>query len=395
MILHEPSISVMIHCESKRYGINRAMLIELLSPDFYKARALFAPLMAEQMFCAGVLEGLYSGRVFVDDRDHPQSGLVTKDNVWWFLAGNPNNAAFNQALNTALFDRTIVGEKGWGGMLVCHPADWDAQMSVIFAPHIPIATQRLHYTCQQMTHDWRAQIPDGFEIRFLDQSLVDDGIALYGAAEDALKLRQDAAEPDRKAVGFVALHDQKMVAYSVVDCIVDKGGDIGLYTDGAFRRRNLAYLTSAAVIEYALAHGVEVVHWDCEAFNTGSIRTAEKLELKLRQEHTMYRLILNPLLHEVNRAWAYFDAGSYPQAAEICQQHIDAGSPHVHHYYVLARCYAETSRPDEAIRTLELAAKNGWTEVNEAKDDFSALKNHPLWDGILEQMQKNADAKKQ
>ena len=82
-------------------------MIELQTADFYKARALFEPLMAHQMFCAGVLDGLYAGRLFVDDVDNPQSAFVTQGNVWWFLAGDPHNAAFNQALNTALFNRTI------------------------------------------------------------------------------------------------------------------------------------------------------------------------------------------------------------------------------------------------------------------------------------------------
>lgn len=74
-------------------------------------------------------------------------------------------------------------------MLVSHPADWDAQIPLIFAPHIPITTQRLHYTCQQLKVDWRSQIPQDFEIRFIDQSLIEDGIEVHGSAGDILKAR--------------------------------------------------------------------------------------------------------------------------------------------------------------------------------------------------------------
>ncbi len=42
-------------------------MIKLPATEFQNARALFAPLMAQQMFCAGVLEGLYQGQVFVDN----------------------------------------------------------------------------------------------------------------------------------------------------------------------------------------------------------------------------------------------------------------------------------------------------------------------------------------
>ncbi len=365
-------------------------MIELSSEDFYRARPLFELLMANQMFCAGVLAGQYAGRVFVDDLNNPTSGFVTKDSMWWFLAGNAHNPAFVQALNAALFNRTISGEKGWGGMLVCHPADWDSQMPAIFAPHIPIATKRLHYTCQRLAVDWRAQVPDGIEIRFIDQALLDEGIDTDGTVADVLKLRQNAPEPDHKAVGFAAVHDHKIVAYSVIDCIVNKGGDIGLYTDHQYRRRNLAYLTSAAVIEYALAHEVEVVHWDCEAFNIGSIRTAEKLGLQRGESHTMYRLILNPVIHEVNRAWAYFDAGEHDQAAVVCQQNIDAGNKpvHAHFYYILARCHMEAARPAEAIRNLELSVQAGWNSSEEMQADFSALAHHPSWLALVEQVHK-------
>lgn len=373
------------------------MMIELPPSDYHKVRSLFAPLMASQMFCAGVLDGLYQGRVFVDDAENPRSGFVTKDTQWWFLAGDAHNADFNKALNVGLFERTVTGEKAWGGMLVCFPADWDVQIPTIYAPHIPNTTDRLHYTCRNLSIDWRAHIPDGFEIRFVDESLATDGIEVHGAAADVLELRSDAPEPDHKAVGFVAVHDGKIVASSVIDCIVSGGGDIGLFTDPAFRRRNLAFLTSAAVIEYALAHGVEVVHWDCQSFNIGSIKTAEKLGLTLDHQHRMHTLILNPVIHEVNRAWAKFDAGLYDDAANICNRRIESEgeAAHVHFYYIVARCFAETGQPDAAMQALERAAKHGWDSVDEAQGDFAVLADHPSWNSILAQIQTNAQANNQ
>lgn len=369
-------------------------MIELNAADFHKARSLFEPLMASQMFCAGVLDGLYAGRVWVDDPQQPQSGFISKDGMWWFLAGNPDNHAFNRALNAALFNRTVTGEKGWGGMLVCHPKTWDAQMPVIFMPHIPNTTERLHYTCRTLHTDWRAHVPDGFQVRFVDETLLEDGVAVHGAAEDVLKARQTAAEPDLKAVGYVAVHDGRIVASSVIDCIVNGGGDIGLFTDPEFRRRNLAYLTSAAVIEYALAHGVDVVHWDCQSFNAGSIRTAEKLGLKLDHTHNMHTLILNPLRHELNRVWAFLDSGQYERAAEVCQQAIVAGGDSVHpeYCYMLARCQLAWGQLEAAAEVLTLAVKSGWDSVEEMQADFTALAAHPSWAGLVAQAEKNTSA---
>ncbi len=366
-------------------------MIELQAADFYKVRSLFETLMAHQMFCAGVLEGLYKGRVFADDLNNPQSAFITQGGVWWFLAGDTRNAAFNQSLNSALFNRTISGEKGWGGMLVCHQGDWDTQIPLIFAPHIPITTQRLHYTSRQLQVDWRSQISDDFEIRFIDQSLVEDGIELHGTVADILNARQEVMEPDRKAMGYVAIYNREIVASSVINCIVNRGGDISLFTNPEHRRRNLAYLTSAALIEYALSHGIEVVHWNCESFNTGSIRTAEKLGLQFSHTHSMHILILNPVRHELNRAWSYFDAGHYEQAVAICQQGDNSGKNPVHpeNHYIVARCHLATGKPDEAVQALTLAAQAGWDSIDEMQVDFLSLADHPSWQALADQVQKN------
>lgn len=367
-------------------------MIELQAADFDRVRSLFEPLMAHQLFCAGVLDRVYEGRVFADDANNPQSAFITQGGAWWFLGGDARNTEFCRALNTALFNRTISGENGWGGMLVCHPADWDAQIPLIFAPHIPITTQRLHYTCRQMRVNWRAQIPEGFEIRVIDQSLIDAGIAVHGTAADVLKLRQESLEPDSKALGYAAVYEHRIVATSVINCIVNRGGDISLFTDPDYRRLNLAYLTSAAVMDYGLSHGLEVIHWNCESFNIGSIRTAEKLGLQFSHTHAMHILILNPVRHELNRAWAHFDAGRYEQAVAICQQSSGRADAPVHpeNHYIVARCHLASGEAGEALQSLRLAAQSGWDSADEMRADFSALAGHPSWQELLELVNGNA-----
>lgn len=368
------------------------MLIELTSTEFDRVGALFAPILRHQIFCAGVLSRLYPGRVFVDNRDNPQTGLVVKDGLWWFLAGDAHNVAFNTAFNTALYDRTLTGPKGWGGMLVCDSVAWDDVIPVLYAPRTPIRTRRLHYVSDSLTFDPRAFVPDGFEIRFIDQSLADAGVDIDGSAAKILQLRQNASDPDSKAVGFVALHDGRIVAHAVIDTIVQGEGDIGIYTDGAFRRRGLALATSAALIAYALSHGLRTIHWDVESFNAGSIKTAERLGLRLISQHSMFNFVHDPVIHEVNRAWSFFDAGQYEQSLGVCREHIGAGDApaHPHFYYVTARCLADTGRADEAIQALSLAARAGWDSPGEAMNDFQALVGSAQWEGIMARMQANA-----
>lgn len=371
-------------------------MIELKPSDYPKVRALFAPLAANHMFCAGVLDGLYAGRVFADDAENPASAFLVKDRSWWYLAGDPHNVAFIADLNRALFGRVISGEKGWGGMLFCHPAEWDAQMPAIYAPHIPNVTGRLHYIARQPHTGWHDHIRAGFDIRFIDESLAADGIASEGAAADVLALRKEAPDPDLKAVGFSAVHDGRIVATSVIDCIVGTGGDIGLFTDPEFRRRGLAYLTAAAVIEYALSHGLDTVHWDCETFNHGSIATAEKLGLTLDHGHRMYVLLLDPALHNINRAGSLMDAGNFDETEAILKAQIaspDAAQRHVA-YFLLAQTYVGAGRHDDAIEALRGAVASGWNSVEGMNYDLGALSDHPAWGELVLAVEHNAEKAK-
>lgn len=365
-----------------------------LSPDAYhKAQALFDTLAQSQMYCVGVLKGIYDGQVFVDDPDAPTAGFVTKDGMWWFLAGDPTHTQFNTALNAAIFDRERIGKTGWG-LMVCHPPEWDVPIAdSIFAPHIPNKTNRLHYLAREMNFDWQALVPAEITIRFVDETLLADGIDLPHSVQNVINLRQETtAAPDSKAIGYVALHDKHIVAYAVIDCIVEGGGDIGLFTNPDFRRRGLAAITSAAVMEYGLNNGLHTVHWDCEGYNHGSIATAEKLGLVLDHEHANYVLILNPEMHEANRAWSLLDAGQNDAAAAIAQTAIgDDNDAHYHFYYVLARTHADAGRGEDALQILEQAAQQGWDSVEEATSDFAAFADHPKWDSIMGSIAKNAE----
>ena len=106
----------------------------------------------------------------------------------------------------------------------------------------------------------------------------------------------------------------------------------------------------------------------------------------------MCNFVLDPVIHEVNRAWSYFDAGHYQQSLAVCREHIGTGDlpAHPHFHYVMARCLAETGRVDEAIHALAQAAQVGWDSPGEAMTDFPAMTSSPLWDGIVAKMEFNA-----
>jgi hypothetical protein len=95
--------------------------------------ALFQP-PADQPFCTAVLAGIHPGRVFVDDANQPRTALVTRDDGWCFLRGDPDNEGFNQAVNRAIWDREIVSPKASMLLSTCRPEECKGSLGDVFAP---------------------------------------------------------------------------------------------------------------------------------------------------------------------------------------------------------------------------------------------------------------------
>jgi hypothetical protein len=54
----------------------------------------------------------------------------------------------------------------------------------------------------------------------------------------------------------------------------------------------LAAITAAATVEYALSHGFSMVGWQCLEDNLGSIGTAEKVGFERERDYRMYDVVL-------------------------------------------------------------------------------------------------------
>ena len=64
--------------------------------------------------------------------------------------------------------------------------------------------------------------------------------------------------------------------------------DIGIETAEAHRRKGLAAIAAKKMVSYVKSIHKEPV-WDCDAKNTGSRRTAEKVGFQVIAEHAYYK----------------------------------------------------------------------------------------------------------
>ena len=84
------------------------MISELKKFEFYKCKELLNE--QGQLEAKAVIEGVNPGRVYVDDRDAPTSGLIWLGNNDGFIfIGDENNERFSNELNTFI-DQIITPE---------------------------------------------------------------------------------------------------------------------------------------------------------------------------------------------------------------------------------------------------------------------------------------------
>jgi GNAT superfamily N-acetyltransferase len=387
-----------------RHEQEENMIQELDQQEISKVRPLFRPL-EHLLFCRAVLEGSHPGRVFVDDPVSPQTAFLITREVWSYLAGEPDNAAFNRALNRAIFRREIVGEGVPLLQITCHPRAWERQIGVVCHPRQPVAETRRHYVGRNLQYDWRASVPDGFAVHPISRALLArPGLSLPDDVKNLIEGEDPSAGPLGNGFGYVLLHEDaasgspQVASYALVDCIAGtadskaRAGDIFLFTADEYRRRGLATIASAATVEHGLAHGLAWIAWDCAEHNLGSRRTAERLGFELAREYTMYYFLFDQASHVLNEAWNSLEAGRYREAAGFCDQILTlAGEPPPHAAYLAARAWAGLGDRDRALAHLRTAADQGWASADSTRraQEFEGLRDTPEWAAVLERIEQN------
>ena len=273
-----------------------------------KIGPLFERLAESQPMCTAVLEGIYPGRVYVDDLAQPRTALLITyiqseaHGMWCFLAGEPANDAFNRSLNAAVFSRRIIAKNTPILLLTCDPDDWGGQMGAVVAPRPPIWIARYHFISHQIGFDWRAALPPSFTVERMNEDLRKlPGLQLPEDVAATLSKWQEMSDPRFMDFGFVILDrtgPQLVIAsWATVDFIAAGAGDLGFFTQPDYRRGSLGTIGASAALEHAFACGLRQVNWTCDAHNPGSTRTAEKLGLERIEDYQQAVLIMDEKSH--------------------------------------------------------------------------------------------------
>ncbi len=373
-------------------------MIHLIKNNAYeKIRPLFHELEAFQPMCVAVLQGIYPGKVWVDNPDDPQAAFLITflsggGAAWCFLAGEPNQLDFTTALNKALFKEKIAGKDVGMFLLTCSPENWTGKLEIIGSPRQPIPILRQHYVCREITFDWQTHLPDGFEIIPMKTVLFEQKNLQIPSRVKATLEKWSMIEDQRfQDYGYVVVHQNQIVSWATVDFVSSGAGDLGFETLPDFQRRGLGSMVAAVVLKHGLEMGIDI-HWTCANDNIGSLRTAVKLGLEYERGYTMYLFAQDMSEHLAQFAYSYLSRGEYQHAIDsyeqLFSQKTDVPS---WAYFDTAQAYASLGEGEKALKYLGLAAKSGWPAVEETTQapEFKFLHDRHEWQEVIEHIKQN------
>ncbi|HSH01112.1 MAG TPA: GNAT family N-acetyltransferase, partial [Anaerolineae bacterium] len=281
--------------------------------------------------------------------------------------GEAGVGGFGAELGAALTAKRFVGEKAWGVLFMVPDEGWRQLVDSLVVGRKGIPTPRYLYVTDKR---YRAKVwpmADGFTLHFMDEGLREVvGGDLPDDVEDVLVLRQKGGdEPDGMAFGYVAMHEGSCVAWSMIDCIVDGHGDIGVQTELAYRQKGLGMAVSGATIAYGVAHGVPVVHWDVISFNKPSIGMAEKHGLRRELVYDQNLIVYDEMSYVANLAWHHMDKGEFEEVLGVAEALVmmEKGAKHAH--FLSAAAWAGLGDVAKCVGYMHKAIDCGWDSVTE------------------------------
>jgi len=364
--------------------------------DYGKIRALFSALEKFQPMCAAVLDGIWPGKIWVNDIRNPQSALLITflgggGAAWCFLAGEAD-ARFSEFLNNALFEEKVAGDEV--GMFLFTPSseNWVEQLETIGAPRQPITMLRQHYVCRKLMIDHVQNLPDAYNILPMGTSMIErDDLEIPTQVKTTLEKWMTVKDERFQDYGYVVVHKNQVVAWATVDFVTSLSGDLGFETLPEFQQRGLGSMVAAAALERGIEKGLEI-HWTCTVDNIGSQKTAQKLGLECDREYSVHLFALDVWEHLAQLGYSFLSRGEYRHAIE-CYEQLFTEKDDIASwaYFDTAQAWAGLGESEKAISYLRQAAENGWTDVSvtEQTPEFEVLHNLPEWKSVLDEIRKN------
>ena len=259
-------------------------MLELTPPDFPLALPLLSRI-PQAVLPHAICQGINPGRIFVDRRPDPHIALVWTTVGYFLLAGDPA-AADLPALSHALTDIFVPasqagGESGF--ILIPSENGWKEHLPALLPGREVIEIYRRPFACAPAHFaalgDWRGRIPPGFHLQALDAALAERAgvLASWASIDDFLA----------RGLGFALLEGDEIASLCSSVFASREKVEIDVHTGENYRRRGMATITAAALIEACLQSGKQP-NWECFWDNEPSTALAQHLGFTPLPDYPVY-----------------------------------------------------------------------------------------------------------
>lgn len=263
------------------------MISELTRDEFYTCRDLLCE--DGQIEAKAIIEGINPGRVFVDDRNSPTTGLIWLGNNDGFIfIGNEKNDSFNSELNQFI-DSVIRIEAKKVGLdffegIGNHPK-WNETIQKLFE-HLQVGSWKQRVYILEPKDYRKIYEPDmepGYDMVKLDESLFEnkDG-SIQNIMEIQDKVSENWASREKffqEGIGYGIVYENNIVSTCFSGFVAEKTHSINIETLEKHRGKKLAQKLAHAFVQECLEKEY-TPYWDCMESNKPSIAIAENVGFK-------------------------------------------------------------------------------------------------------------------
>ncbi|MBN1310325.1 MAG: GNAT family N-acetyltransferase [Anaerolineae bacterium] len=251
---------------------------ELDWEDFGRVLPLFEGLEVDKLALQLVIRGAYPGRVFVDRREEPTTALVAASTC--YLGGD----ARDTELKELLVGEIVPGAESRPLFIYSTTDAWKETLDELLKDYQTMRIKRHKFELDperfREHNGWRGRIPDGYEVRRIDETLV------QSMPGHALEYWRDAGSFLAGGFGYAVVSEEEPISVCWTMLVGNGITELAIQTDEAYRRRGFAVLAACACIEHCLEEGLRA-EWDCFEMPP-SMNLAQKLGFVKKKEAELY-----------------------------------------------------------------------------------------------------------
>ncbi|MCJ7842158.1 GNAT family N-acetyltransferase [Lederbergia sp. NSJ-179] len=270
------------------------MIYELKKDEFYKCKSLVNENIPESV---AVVSGNNPGRIFVDNKDYPTTGLIwfKSMDIGFNFIGDCFNTNFNQEIGPFV-DKYIKSEAKKIGMDWFEASggdpDWDRTIHDIFK-HKNVETQEQHVYILRERNGITLpaiELPPGYQLvkvsgPLLRSNEIENCSFLHDKILSFWDSIQDFLD---KGIGYCIIYHNKIVSFCFSGFITNAFSVTDVETLEEYRRKNLAQIVAVAYLQDCMSRGL-IPYWDCMKENLPSNAVAKKVGFeKARNYYVQY-----------------------------------------------------------------------------------------------------------